>query len=133
MSLLLTHTFTGQIRGLRDFPPEDQPPIILPFYSFRIMVGVGFGLLGLMLWTLWGWYRRLTPALGRQQWLLYAWVAAIPLGYVAVETGWITREVGRQPWMIYGLMRTGAGVSPLPAAAVFVSLWIYLIIYTAFS
>jgi cytochrome bd ubiquinol oxidase subunit I len=57
LSLLISRSFTGQVKGLRDFPPEDQPPIILPFYTFRVMLGVGFGLVGLMLWTLWGWRR----------------------------------------------------------------------------
>ena len=117
LSLLITRTFTGQVKGLRDFPPEDQPPIVLPFYTFRIMLGVGFGLFGLMLWTLWGWRRGwLTPEnIGRNKWLLSAWVAAIPAGMVAIEAGWVTREVGRQPWVIYGLLRTSdRGHRPCP-------------------
>jgi cytochrome d ubiquinol oxidase subunit I len=131
LSLLITRTFTGQVKGLRDFPPQDQPPIILPFYTFRIMIGVGFGLLGLMLWTLWGWRRGwLRPEnIGRQKWLLSAWVAAIPAGLVAIEVGWVTREVGRQPWVIYGLLRTSQGASPLPPAAVGTSLFVYGVIY----
>ena len=81
------------------------------------MIGMGFGLFGLMLWTLWGWRRGwLQPEnIGRQKWLLSAWVAAIPAGLVAIEAGWVTREVGRQPWVIYGLLRTSQGASPLPA------------------
>ena len=132
LSLLITRSFTGQVKGLRDFPPEDQPPIILPFYTFRIMLGVGFGLLGLMLWTLWGWRRGwLRPEnIGRQRWLLSAWVAAIPAGIVAIEAGWVTREVGRQPWVIYGLLRTSQGASPLPAVAVGTSLFVYGVIYS---
>jgi cytochrome d ubiquinol oxidase subunit I len=132
LSLLITHSLTGQVKGLRDFPREDQPPIVLPFYTFRVMIGIGFAMFGLILLTLWVWFKkRLTPALlPRQTWLLLAWVAFIPLGYVAVEMGWITREVGRQPWIIYGLMRTAAGASPLPAGAVLTSLCVYLAIYT---
>jgi len=131
LSLLLTHTLTGQVKGLRDFPREDQPPVFIPFYSFRIMVAVGFFLAFLMLWTLWVWYRggRQWERVGEHQKLLYAWVAAAPLGYLAVETGWITREVGRQPWVIYGLLRTSAAASPLPAGAVAVSLLAYLTVY----
>jgi cytochrome d ubiquinol oxidase subunit I len=131
LSLLLTHSFTGQVKGLRDFPREDQPPILLPFYTFRVMIGIGFAMLGLMLWTLWVWYKkRLTPELLlRQKWLLYAWMAFAPLGYVAVEMGWITREVGRQPWIIFGLLRTKDGASALPAAVVTTSLGLYLALY----
>ncbi len=131
LSLLLTRSFTGQVHGLRDFPREDQPPVLIPFYSFRIMIGIGFALFFLMLWTLWGWYRtRLRPEnLPRQKWLLYAWIAAAPLAYVAVETGWITREVGRQPWIIFGLMRTKDGASSVPAGMVAYSLTAYFLIY----
>lgn len=132
LSLLITHSITGQVKGLRDFPREDQPPIVLPFYSFRIMIGIGFAMFGLMLWTLWAWYkRRLTAELvPRQKWLLYAWIAFAPLGYLAVEMGWVTREVGRQPWIIFGLLRTRDSASVLPAGAVATSLAIYLILYT---
>jgi cytochrome bd ubiquinol oxidase subunit I len=96
------------------------------------MLGVGFAMFGLMLWTLWAWYkRRLTAVrLPQQKWLLYAWIAFAPLGYLAVEMGWVTREVGRQPWIIYGLLRTGDGASVLPASAVAASLGIYAALYT---
>ncbi|MFZ5447165.1 MAG: cytochrome ubiquinol oxidase subunit I [Thermodesulfobacteriota bacterium] len=132
LSLLVTHSLTGQVKGLRDFPPEDQPPILLPFYTFRIMIAVGFGLVLLMLLTLWYWRQGwLTPErISQNKWLLYAWVAAIPSGLVAIETGWITREVGRQPWIIYGLLRTTDGATPLPAATVGTSLFAYTAIYT---
>jgi cytochrome d ubiquinol oxidase subunit I len=135
MSLLITHTWNGKVRGLREFPREDQPPIAIPFYSFRIMAGIGFLIFFLMLWTLWRWYRGglIPETIGGQKWLLYAWVAASPLGYVAVETGWLIREVGRQPWIIYGLMRTSEGASPLPAAAVLTSFLVYLVVYTGLS
>jgi len=132
LSLLLTHSLTGRVQGLRDFPREDQPPVALPFYAFRVMFSIGFALFFLMLWTLWAWRRGglSPPALPRQTWLLRAWVAAVPLSYLAVETGWIVREVGRQPWIIYGLMRTREAASPLPAAAVAASLVTYLVVYS---
>ena len=135
MSLLITHTWNGTVKGLKEFPPEDQPPVLLPFFSFRIMAGIGFLMFFLMLWTAWVWRRGgLAPeASGRQKWLLYAWIAMAPLGYVAVETGWIVREVGRQPWIIYGLMRTSEGASPLPPSAVLTSFIIYLALYTLLS
>ena len=132
LSLLLTHSRAGRVQGLRDFPREDQPPVALPFYAFRVMIAVGFALFFLMLWTLWAWRKgALTlDGLPRQRRLLQAWVAAVPLGYLAVETGWITREVGRQPWIIYGLMRTREAASPLPGATVAASLITYLVLYS---
>ena len=132
LSLLTTHSLTGQVKGLRDFPPEDRPPVAITFFAFRIMAGIGFLLFFLMVWTLWRWRKgMLTPErLWQQKWLLYAWVASIPLGFVAIETGWITREVGRQPWIIYGLLRTADGATPLPAATVASSLVAYSIVYT---
>jgi cytochrome d ubiquinol oxidase subunit I len=132
LSLLVTDSLTGQVKGLREFPKEDQPPLLIPFYAFRLMVLIGVLLLLLMLWTLWAWARgRLAPdRLAVQRRILSAWVAAIPLGYVAVEAGFFTREVGRQPWIIYGLLRTSDGASQLPAAAVATSLLIYGAIYT---
>jgi cytochrome d ubiquinol oxidase subunit I len=131
LSLLVTHSLTGRVRGLRDFPREDQPPVAIPFYGFRLMAGIGFLLAFLMLWTLWAWGRgKLAPGqLAAQKWLLRAWVAAVPLGYVAVEAGWWTREVGRQPWVIYGLLRTADAASPIPAAAVATSLSIFFMVY----
>jgi cytochrome bd ubiquinol oxidase subunit I len=131
LSLLITRSLTGQVKGLKDFPRGDQPPIVLPFYSFRIMIGIGFAMFGLMFWTLWAWYKKrlTTELLPKQKWLLYAWIAFAPLGYLAVEMGWVTREVGRQPWIIFGLLRTRDGASVLPASAVATSLGIYLALY----
>ncbi len=135
MSLLITHTWNGTVKGLKEFPPEDQPPVHLPFFSFRIMAGIGFLMFFLMLWTAWVWHRGglAAEAVSRQNWLLYGWIATAPLGYVAVETGWLIREVGRQPWIIYGLLRTSAGASPLPDSAVLTSFIVYLALYTLLS
>ncbi len=132
LSLLITRSLTGQVKGLRDFPKEDQPPILLPFYSFRIMMGLGFLFFFLTLWTLWAWRKgRLKSAVvSGQKKLLFSWMAAVPLSYLAVETGWIAREVGRQPWIIYGVMRTSEAASPLPAYTVGSSLLIFAGIYT---
>lgn len=132
LSLLDTHSLTGQVQGLREFPHKDQPPVLLPFYAFRIMVAIGFLLFFLMLWTVWAWHKgRLRPeCVKNQKWLLRAWVAAIPLSYLAMEMGWVTREVGRQPWVVYGWLRTEAGASTLPAIAVASSLVTYAVVYT---
>jgi cytochrome d ubiquinol oxidase subunit I len=132
LSLLVTHSFHGRVRGLREFPPEDWPPIAPTFYGFRVMAGIGFLLFFLMLATLWYWRKGwLNPErISKNKWLLYAWVAAIPSGLVAIEAGWVTREMGRQPWVIYGLLRTTDGASTLPAATVGTSLFAYTAIYT---
>jgi cytochrome d ubiquinol oxidase subunit I len=131
LSLLIEHSLTGQVQGLRDFPRQDRPPVALPFYAFRLMILIGFGLFFLMLWTAWSWAQRgLRPErIQDQRGLLRAWVAASPLGYVAVEMGWITREVGRQPWVVYGLMRTEEAATALPAEAVATSLLAYSLAY----
>jgi len=121
LSFLATGTLDGQVKGLHDFAPEDQPPLLpLIFYAFRIMAGIGFALFFLMLWTGWAAIRRrLTPeTIAQQKWLLWAWVASIPLGYIAVDMGWTVREVGRQPWIIYGLLRTSDAASALAPQSV---------------
>ncbi len=95
------------------------------------MVAAGFALFFLIIWTLWAWHkgRLTTQTAPAQKALLWCWIAGIPLSYAAMETGWIVREVGRQPWVIYGLMRTGAGASELPAAAVGLSMSVYSSVY----
>jgi cytochrome d ubiquinol oxidase subunit I len=130
LSLLLTHSPTGEVKGLKDFPKEEHPPMPITFFSLRIMALAGFAFVGLALWTLWRWKRgALTAArLPGEKWLLYAWVAAGPVAWAAVEGGWVTREVGRQPWLVYGLVKTGEAATPLPAGAVAASLAVYLVI-----
>lgn len=132
LSLITTHSPTGRVIGLQEFPVGDQPPVLLTFYSFRIMLFIGFGLVLLMLWSLWAWRKgNLAPAeIGRQKWLLYCWIAAAPLSYIAMEAGWVTREVGRQPWVIQGVLRTEQGVSALPAGTVAASLLGFVAIYS---
>lgn len=132
LSLLTTYSTTGRVPGLREFPVADQPPLLLPFYSFRVMVVIGLLLVALMVWSLWVWKMGKLTAdrIGEQKSLLYAWIAAIPLSYLAMETGWIVREVGRQPWVIQGVMRTEEGVSRLPVASVVGSLAGFVAIYT---
>ena len=133
LSLIVTHSLTGQVKGLTDFPRLNQPPVLLPFYALRIMVAIGMALLGLALWSGWAWWRarRTAVALHERRALLRAWVAAVPLGYVAVEMGWVTREVGRQPWVVEGLVRTADAASALPAGTVLATLVAYLVIYFA--
>ncbi len=131
LSLLITHSMTGTVPGLKDFPKEDRPPIVLPFYAFRLMVGIGFAMIAIMAWTLLEWRRgRLTPETApKRRYLFYAWVIMAGGAYLAVLMGWITREVGRQPWLAYGLIRVDHGHSALRAGEVWVSLAGFLAVY----
>lgn len=132
LSLLATHSLTGQVTGLKAFAPQDQPPLLpLIYYAFRVMVAIGFWFFFLMLWSAWCWWRgRLAPDTApRQRKLLWAWIASIPLGYVAVECGWTVREVGRQPWVIYNVMRTSAGASALPPVSVATTTVLFVVAY----
>lgn len=120
LSLLATHSLHGQIKGLHDIPKADQPPMLpLLYYAFRVMAGIGFLFMVLALWTAWAVRKargRLDVLLAQRK-LLWAWVLAIPLPYVAVECGWIVREVGRQPWTVYGMLRTDHSASAIAPAA----------------
>jgi cytochrome bd ubiquinol oxidase subunit I len=108
-SLILTHSLDGEIKGLKEFRPEDRPPVAIPFFAFRIMVGIGSLMLVLVATSLWLRYRR---RLFDSLWFLRACMAMGPLGFVAVLAGWVTTEVGRQPWTVYGLLRTVDSVAP---------------------
>ena len=121
------------VLGLKEWPPADRPPMTgLIFYAFRVMAGIGFFFAGLMLLSVLQWSRgKLSAeAIAQQRGLLRAWIFAAPLGYIAVESGWIVREVGRQPWTVYGLIRTSDAASRLPAAGVFTSLMLFAMVYT---
>jgi len=134
LSLLVTHTKDGRVTGLRDFPISDQPSALpLLYYSFRAMVMIGTFLFLLAVLSVWQIRRgKFTPErILQHPWLLKFWVMSIPLGYVAVELGWIVREVGRQPWLVYGLIRTAEGSSPVSASVLVVTLLGFSGIYIA--
>ncbi|MEP7207592.1 MAG: cytochrome ubiquinol oxidase subunit I [Casimicrobiaceae bacterium] len=126
-SLILAHDPDGVIPGLKQWRPEDRPPVAIPFFSFRLMVGIGLVMLGVTLWALVAWRRKgLAASTGLQR----ACVLVAPIGFVAVIAGWVTTEVGRQPWVVYGLLRTRDAVTPsLQTGDVAVSLAIYMIAY----
>jgi len=108
-SLILTHDPNGTIRGLKDWPADQRPPVIYPFFAFRIMVGIGLLMLALVAVSWWLRYRRRLFEAG---WYLKLCQWAMPLGFIAVIAGWVTTETGRQPWTVYGLLRTADSVSP---------------------
>ena len=126
-SLILTHSLNGEIKGLKAFKPEDRPPVAIPFFAFRIMVGIGFLMLALVATSWWLRYRR---RLFDSPWFLRGCMAMGPLGFVAVLAGWVTTEVGRQPWTVYGLMRTVDSTAPsLKGGDVLASLLAYMAVY----
>ncbi len=126
-SLILTHSLDGEVQGLKAFPPEDRPPVVIPFFGFRIMVGLAIVMLGLVVWGNWLRFRgRLTSS------VLYLKTLqlTIPIGFLTVLAGWLTTEVGRQPWTVYGLLRTADSVSPsLTGTDVLISLIAYVCVY----
>lgn len=126
-SLILTHSLNGGIKGLKQWPPDERPPVWPVFFAFRVMVGIG--LVMLVVVSL-GWLLRIRGQLFETAWFLRLCQWTAPLGFVAVLAGWITTEVGRQPWTVYGLMRTAESVSPsLTGFDVLLSLLAYVAIY----
>jgi cytochrome d ubiquinol oxidase subunit I len=125
-SLILTHELDGEVRGLKSWPPEDRPNSLIVFWSFRVMVGLGLlmALLGFVgLWL--RWRKRLYQA----TWFQRAALVMGPSGFIALLAGWITTEVGRQPYTVYGLLRTAESMSPIDAPAVATSLLAFVIVY----
>ncbi|HCC28392.1 MAG TPA: cytochrome ubiquinol oxidase subunit I, partial [Erythrobacter sp.] len=127
-SLILKHDLDAPLAGLDTIPDDEEPPVGIVFWSFRIMVGIGFAMLGLGLWSLVARFRR---KLYDWQWLHRAALVMAPSGFVAVLAGWITTEVGRQPYVIYNLLHTADAASPLDAPAVGASLVAFVLVYFA--
>ena len=125
-SLILTHSWNGHVPGLKQFPPQDRPNASVVFWSFRTMVGIGFAMLGLGLWSLWARYKR---RLYESTWLQRAALLMGPSGFVAILAGWVTTEVGRQPYTVYGLLRTTQSVAPIALAGVATSLAVFAVVY----
>lgn len=135
LSLLETHTWNGKVPGLDTIPRENRPPVLVPFYSFRVMVAAGGALL---LFAFWGLYlvlrgRFKVEVIARNRLFLWAAILAGFLPYLGVWCGWWVREVGRQPWVVYGMMRTAQGVSHMSVTAAVLWLlgymWFELIVW----
>jgi cytochrome d ubiquinol oxidase subunit I len=125
-SLILKHDLNAPLDGLDTVPDDQEPPVAVVFWSFRIMVALGFAMLGIGVWSL---YARLRGTLHDARWLQRAVVLMTPAGFVAVLAGWITTEVGRQPYTVYGLLRTSESLSPIDAPAVGASLLAFIVVY----
>jgi cytochrome d ubiquinol oxidase subunit I len=120
------------VQGLKEWPPENRPHLLgLIYYSFRIMIAIGFYFAGLMFVSLIQWLRGQFSAekITQQSWLMWGWILAAPLGYVAVECGWTVRCVGRQPWTVYNYIRTEDAVSNLPPGDVLTTLTLFASVY----
>jgi len=125
-SMILTHDWDGEVKGLKEWAPEDRPNATLLFWSFRIMVGIGIAMMALGIWSLWLRIR------GRLYDAPVTYMMAVfmgPSGFIAVLSGWITTEVGRQPYTVYGVLRTIDSASPLDAPAVAISLAVFAVVY----
>ena len=125
-SLIITHSWDGHFKGLNDFAPADRPPLIPPFFGFRLMVGIG---MFLILLAVFGGYQWLRGRLFENRLFLRAASLSWPLGFIAIIAGWTTTETGRQPWVATGLIRTAQAASPVAAGSVGATLIAFLLIY----
>ncbi|MFO7752019.1 MAG: cytochrome ubiquinol oxidase subunit I [Desulfobacteraceae bacterium] len=124
LSFLGYHDFNAEVKGLKDFPKDERPPVLLTFIGFRAMVGLGTLFIAL---TAYGWFRR--NHLMESPRYLKIMMYSIPLPYIALEMGWVVAEVGRQPWIVYNLMKTSDAVSPVMGSQVLVSLAGFILVY----
>lgn len=125
-SLILKHELDAPIDGLDSIPDDQEPPVGIVFWSFRLMIGIGFAMLGIGLWGVWcRWKNRLYA----DRRLHRMTVAMGPTGFIAVLAGWVTTEVGRQPYTVYGLLRTSESLAPVAAPAVSASLLGFIVVY----
>ncbi len=126
LSWLALGDSNAEFKGLKSFPKEERPPVALVFWSFRIMVGLGFlfALVGFIAWLKRKKVERANPLFLR----LLTWM--IPLPYVAASLGWIVTEVGRQPWIVYGVLKTSQSASPVAGYQVAISLAAFIVVYT---
>ncbi|MBC6989131.1 cytochrome ubiquinol oxidase subunit I [Hymenobacter sp. BT491] len=129
LSFLAHGNFQQEVQGLDRIPRADRPPVLVPHFAFQIMVGLGTFLMAVSALYFFALWRK--KAWLRSKWLLRLFVAAIPLGFIAVEAGWTVTEVGRQPWIIYGVMRTRDAVTPMPGIQY--SFYVFTAVYLVLS
>lgn len=126
-SLINTHTLDGELIGLKSVPQADRPVVPGTFWGFRVMVGIG---LYFLLLTVVGLFLRRSEKIYTSRLFLLGWILAIPLGFIATIAGWLTAELGRQPWVVYNFMRTEKGASDVASIHVAISLMTFIVIYT---
>jgi cytochrome bd ubiquinol oxidase subunit I len=125
LSFLAFYDGNAEVKGLKDFPPDERPPVLASFLSFRIMVGLGILFIAICLWA---WINR--EKITQSPRLLKLLVWGIPLPYLACQLGWTLTEVGRQPWIVYGIMKTRDAVSPIAVSQVAISTAAFVVVYT---
>ncbi len=125
LSLLATHSVDGEVKGLNDYGEDEIPPVLPVFISFRAMVGLGMLFVLLSFLAL---LKRKEP--DSNKWLLRALLFTVPLPYLAIELGWAVTEIGRQPWIVYGMMKTADAVSPITTSQVAISFFGFLVLYS---
>ena len=125
-SVILTHTWNGRVPGLNEFPPGDRPDAAILFWTFRVMVAIGFAMFGVGLLSLVLRYRR---RLYDSRWMHRIAVVMAPSGFIALLCGWMTTEIGRQPYTVYGVLRTADSVSPIGLPGVASSLALFAVVY----
>ena len=127
-SLIGSMSFTSKEVGLTDFPVQDRPPVAVPFFTFRIMVACGLLMLFL---ASYGSYLSIKERVGETRWMLWAIFLGFPLPWIAILTGWFTAEVGRQPWTVYGVLRTVDSMTPfLTTRQAAISLVVFCVVYS---
>ena len=129
LSVLAFGGVDEEVRGLEDFPEEDWPPVVVCHLAFQLMVFMGMAMAGVGVLYLGLRWRR--PAWVEHPRFLALVALSTPLGFIAVEAGWIVTEVGRQPWIIYGVMRTEEALTPMPG--IWIPLVISLLVYASLS
>ena len=126
-SLILTHDLEGEVKGLKSWPKKERPPVLMVFYAFRVMVGIGMlmiltGVIAIFL--------IIRHRLFTTRWFQLWCMALTPAGFVAVIAGWIVTECGRQPYIVYNVLKTSAAISPIAASNVYISLPAFVLVYT---
>jgi cytochrome d ubiquinol oxidase subunit I len=129
LSFMATGDLNGEVKGLDSIQGKDQPPILITHFAFQIMVGLGMAMMGLALLYFVALLKK--KSWSESRWLLKLFVIATPLGYLALEAGWTVTEVGRQPWIIYGVMRTADAVTPMPGIAY--SFYLFTAVYISLA
>ena len=125
-SLILTHDWNGLFKGLKDVPPADRPPVLTVFYAFRIMIAIGFFMPAAVLLGAFLWWRG---KLFETRWYLLVMAQAWWMGFVAVISGWVVTESGRQPWIVQGILRTADATSPVIGPAIAVTFALFIVVY----
>ena len=124
LSLLSYHDPNAEVKGLKEWPRDERPPVAITFYSFRFMVFLG---LWFLILSIWAYLKRNEPE--RHPLLLKLLLWTIPLPYIAIQFGWLVTEVGRQPWIVYRIMRVSEAASPVPVSFIWISFISLLVLY----